>query len=527
MCVAIASLFALLFAVGMVICYLLGFFGGIYTIIPIGFAIGIMLLQWAISPAILSRIYKIDWVGIEGYSDGASKFIQETCEKNKIKIPRLGIIRDKNPNAFCFGRTKNSANLVITQGILDYCNEDEQIAVIGHELGHIVHNDFIVTTLVGMIPVIFYIIAVSIFRSSRYRRGGKNSGAGAILVIAIISYVVYLVSQLIALTISRYREYWADEFSAHSTSNPNALSSALVKIAYGLTREGKGKESDKKHQRYENTLMIFNAKGARALAAFSNKPGEVSTEDIKSAMAWDLWNPWAKLLEIQMTHPLPAKRIKALGDIAGSIGQMPYIHFDLKKPECYWDDFLCNILASWSWLLSIPAFVLVGRYTSNYSLAVGIALLVAGIALFSYLKFYHYPKNFTETRIVDVLKDPKASPTKGRPVILKGRIVGRGVPGLFYSEDLKMDDGTGLLMLDYNQINSTINFFTALFKTGQWIGKEVTAKGWYRRRIIPYMEIYRMDIEGKTKKIFTPGLKVALSVIPIFIGLLITCGAFA
>jgi hypothetical protein len=177
-------------------------------------------------------------------------------------------------------------------------------------------------------------------------------------------------------------------------------------------------------------------------------------------------------------------------------------------------------------LLSIPAFVLVGWYTSNYSLAVGIALLVAGIALFSYLKFYHYPKNFTETRIVDVLKDPKASPTKGMPVILKGRIVGRGVPGLFYSEDLKMDDGTGLLMLDYNQINSTINFFTALFETGQWIGKEVTVKGWYRRRIIPYMEIYRMDIEGKTKKIFTPGLKVALSVIPIFIGLLITCGAF-
>ena len=154
--------------------------------------------------------------------------------------------------------------------------------MIGHELGHIVHNDFIVMTLVGMIPIIFYIIAVSIFRSSRYRRSGKNSGG--VLVIAIISYVVYLVSQLIALTISRYREYWVDEFSAHSTSNPNALSSALVKIAYGLAREGKGKESDKKHQRYENTLTIFNAKGARALSAFSSKPGEVSTENIKSAM---------------------------------------------------------------------------------------------------------------------------------------------------------------------------------------------------------------------------------------------------
>src|SRR6185295_6140962 len=39
------------------------------------------------------------------------------------------------------------------------------------------------------------------------------------------------------LFLSRSREYYADAFAAEETGNANALSLALVKIAYGLTRE--------------------------------------------------------------------------------------------------------------------------------------------------------------------------------------------------------------------------------------------------------------------------------------------------
>ena len=59
-------------------------------------------------------------------------------------------------------------------------------------------------------------------------------------------------------------------------------------------------------------------------------------EQIKGAMQWDLWNPWATYYEINSTHPLAAKRMLALSDQAAALGQTPAVVFDRAKPESYW-----------------------------------------------------------------------------------------------------------------------------------------------------------------------------------------------
>ena len=526
MAVAIVLLFALLFGVMMAITYYLttiGYITGIFIlIVPLILTILIILLQWAVSPLIIRWIYKIRWMDPESFDRKIADYIRYTCREKGIKEPRFGIVEDDNPNAFAFGWTKNRAHLVLTRGILKYCDEEEQKAVVAHELGHIAHNDFVVLTVIAAIPVLFYVIYRSCFHMIRYSRGGgrdKGKGMAVVAMIGLVSFLVYLLSQLIVLLVSRYREYYADSFSADTTRNPNALSSALVKIAYGLAHEGIGEKSDKTHNKYESALMIFNSKMARALAANSaDRQGRISKETIKRAMAWDVWNPWAAYLELQMTHPLPAKRIKALGEKAKELGQFPYIEFDLKKPESYWDDFLKDVFAMGGWLLAFPFAFLVWWYLGDILLALASLLIFMGTAVAIYLKFYRYPKRFPETTVVNLIQNPKASPVRGIGAKLKGKVIGRGQPGLFYSEDLKIDDGTGLLLLDYRTIFRLIDFLVGVFQTEERIGKDIEVEGWYRRSVVPYLEIYRMNILGKVHRIWRPALEIAVAVFVAVLG---------
>ena len=78
--------------------------------------------------------------------------------------------------------------------------------------------------------------------------------------------------------------------------------------------------------------------------------------------------------------------------------------------------------------------------------------------------------------------------------------------------------------LDYNQPLWIVNKIFAFFKAKTFIDKEVMIKGWYRRSPVPYIEIYSMETDGKTKKVYTYIFKLigifllmALFIIPFFV----------
>ncbi len=533
MALAIFSLFGLLFALLMALAYWLmlqGILTGILVIlIPVAIALFVILLQWGLAPYIIRWIYEIRWMDPSEADPDLAAFMQETCEEQRIPVPRFGIIEDNNPNAFAFGWTRRRAHVVLTRGIFTYCNSEEQRAVLGHELGHIANNDFVVMTVVAAVPLLLYVIFRGALYSLRFARGGgrgRGQVALGLLAVAAVSFLAYLISNLIALLVGRYREYYADGFSATASRNPNALSSALLTIAYGLAKEGRGERSEKEHARYESTLMIFNSKIARGLAAVSaDRLGRVNKNRIKQVMAWDLWNPWAFFLELGMTHPLTAKRIMALGEKAEEIGQFPYIQFDLQKPESYWDEFLADVFARSSWLLAFPVAILGWYYIGDLLLAIGSFFLIVGLTLALYWRFYRHPKRFPDEKVENLLTDPGASPVKGRGASLQGKIIGRGQPGLFFSEDLKLDDGTGLLLLDYHQVSRFIDLLVGIFATRERIGKEVRVEGWYRRRVVPYLEIYRMWYDSRRIKTYTAPLKVAFSIVTFLVGAFLTATA--
>jgi len=555
---AVLFLFGLMYAVVFVIGIWFLPEGILGLLLMIGFTVLIVLFQYGISPLIIRWIYKIDWIPYEQFSTQYPHLgdaIEKVVAIQGIKTPRMGIIHDLNPNAFTFGWTKNSARVVITDGILQFLDENEQTAVVAHELGHVVHNDFILMTVVFAIPLILLTIArwsyYAVRFSSLKRSRDSDEGSYVFLVliaVAVLSYISYYIGYLVSLVISRIREYYADEHAAELTENPNYLSTGLVKIAYGLLLGGTEeeiKQRNKSRVRGLRGLGIFDPKKAKYFAVQGiGKSGLYSKDAIQAAAGWDLFNPWVKYFQIFSTHPLPAKRIQRLNDQCGQYGKTIEINFSearkIKEQQVgksMAGEFLTDL--SVKSLPSIVFFVLIGLSIawvfgyigwinlgvlatfSNLLLGWAIGFYVMGFAAILRTR-YMYRSGFDPKRVVDLVTQINVSPVRPIPTIIEGTIIGKGVPGYYFSDDLFFQDETGLMYIDYRFGLSIVDFFWAITKVNRLIGQRVRIRGWYRRGPGPYLQIDRLETEtGKTYRNYSKHMTYITAVIFFLLGILL------
>ena len=169
--------------------------------------------------------------------------INEMAIASQLPVPRAYIMDDPAPNAFATGRDPQHSVICVTQGLVDQMDREELQGVIGHEMSHIRDYDIrtmmIVAVMVGGIAMLsdffFRMMFYSGGRGGSRSSNGKNDGGGAraLIYIAtlILAVVAPIVSQLVAMAISRQREYLADASSVEFTRNPRALLRALQQIA--------------------------------------------------------------------------------------------------------------------------------------------------------------------------------------------------------------------------------------------------------------------------------------------------------
>jgi heat shock protein HtpX len=156
------------------------------------------------------------------------------------------IVPDDDPNAFATGRDPATASLAVTEGLLKVLNREELQGVVAHEMGHIRNLD---TRLMTLLAAMVGAIALMSDGLGRMTRGGgravgdaaaKESRAaksgGPLGIILLVLWLVTLVvapivSRLLAMAVSRKREYLADATGAQLTRNPGALASALEKLS--------------------------------------------------------------------------------------------------------------------------------------------------------------------------------------------------------------------------------------------------------------------------------------------------------
>lgn len=160
-------------------------------------------------------------------------------------MPKLYLVPDDDPNAFATGRDPAHASLAVTDGLLTLLDRDELQAVIAHEMGHIARYDTqlltLVAALVGSIALVSDGFGRLLWHSGNAgggvaravgRRGSKNAAvAVVVLVVWLVTLLLApLISRIMAMAISRKREYLADATAAQFTRNPAALARALEKL---------------------------------------------------------------------------------------------------------------------------------------------------------------------------------------------------------------------------------------------------------------------------------------------------------
>ncbi|UCG85849.1 MAG: M48 family metallopeptidase [Gemmatimonadota bacterium] len=169
--------------------------------------------------------------------------VEEMAIASGLPRPTVWIIPDRDPNAFATGTAVDEAHVAVTEGLLDTLNRDELQGVVAHEMAHIRNHDVKLMTLLAALVGVMALIADGTRRLIWYggvgrRRGGgggKKGGAGALVAILLIAWLFSvilapIVSRLLALGVSRKREFLADATAAQFTRNPAGLASALRKI---------------------------------------------------------------------------------------------------------------------------------------------------------------------------------------------------------------------------------------------------------------------------------------------------------
>lgn len=290
-----------------------------------------ILIQYLIGPAMVRASTRLRYLR-EGEHPWLESTVKDLALKSGLPTPKLAIVPDKTPNAFVFGRTRGDATLAVHEGLLTQLNQEEVRGVIGHELGHVRHSDFLVMTALSSLPLLAYLIYRGTYEAARVtgRASRKKEGGGlavALFVVAIFSYIIYIISLLCVMRLSRLREHYADAYSAYVTGSPRQLASALTKITYGLSltpnpeREGArtfyiGDPALAKQECHS----IMQRKEEHDL----DRDGVLDERELELAMEKEAKSRWTTINRWFHTHPPTFQRILLLREIQNEMATGRY-----------------------------------------------------------------------------------------------------------------------------------------------------------------------------------------------------------
>lgn len=280
-----------------------------------------ILLEYLIGPAIVRSSTRLRYLK-SGENPWLESTVKELADKSGIPMPKLAIVPDNTPNAFVFGRTASDATLAVHEGLLTKLNKDEVKGVIGHELGHIKHKDYIVMTVLSALPLLAYLVARGTWTAARFagsssKRKEEGSIRAAFFVIGIISYIVYIISLLCVMKLSRLREHYADAYSSYVTGSPRSLQSALAKITYGLSLSPKPASGARAFYIGDPALAKQEIQSimAKKQEYDLDKDGVLDERELELAMEKEARSTWSRINTWFSTHPPTFKRVLLLREI--------------------------------------------------------------------------------------------------------------------------------------------------------------------------------------------------------------------
>jgi heat shock protein HtpX len=156
--------------------------------------------------------------------------VTEMALASGLPMPAIYVIPDTAPNALATGRDPRHAMLAVTEGLLNLLDREEMQGVVAHEMSHIGNRDTLTMTVVAVLFGGAVMLADWARRALYLGRDRRRGSAMLFILVVLLVAVTPLLSRLLAMAVSRQREYLADATAAQFTRNPLGLASALEKI---------------------------------------------------------------------------------------------------------------------------------------------------------------------------------------------------------------------------------------------------------------------------------------------------------
>jgi heat shock protein HtpX len=160
--------------------------------------------------------------------------LENLCISRGMKTPTLRTIESDGMNAFASGVHEGQFSITVTRGLRERLDRDELEAVLGHELTHIINRDVRTMIIAAVFAGIISLVAQVLARMLWFRGGsrdGRRGGGGLVLIGIASAAVAWFFAILVRMAISRRREFVADAGSVELTKNPDAMITALQKVA--------------------------------------------------------------------------------------------------------------------------------------------------------------------------------------------------------------------------------------------------------------------------------------------------------
>jgi heat shock protein HtpX len=225
---------------------LLGLLYVVFVVVLLTAGVGTAFMLVIVAGLALAQLFLSDKLALRAIgarelspheAPGLHGMIERLCVQADLPKPRIAIAETAVPNAFAMGRSPRRAVVCATTGLLELLEPHELEAVMAHELAHVKHRDVLIMTVASF----FASVAAMIVQFGLLFGGGiggrdRDGGQPAFVVVLAVSIVVYAVSFVLMLALSRYREFVADRGAALVTGRPSALASALTKLSEGMQR---------------------------------------------------------------------------------------------------------------------------------------------------------------------------------------------------------------------------------------------------------------------------------------------------
>ncbi|KKP35395.1 MAG: Protease HtpX-like protein [candidate division TM6 bacterium GW2011_GWF2_32_72] len=224
------------------------------------------------SDKIVLKMYGAQPLDINQYPQIYS-MVKELTFKMNIPMPKLWLIPTNMANAFATGRNPEHASVAVTSGIINILDEHELKGVLAHELSHVKNRDILITTIAATIASAIGFLAnmlsrVAFWKSVSNSRSNKDQSNPITLLITAI--LMPIAATMIQLSISRSREYLADESGANASLDPLALASALEKLQLNVKHSAI--QPNELNSSTASLFIINPFKGRSLLNLFSTHP---------------------------------------------------------------------------------------------------------------------------------------------------------------------------------------------------------------------------------------------------------------